>query len=519
MTPKDDLFRLIKSLSRNEKGYFRKDSQATAGTSGSNYLRLFDAIDLQDEYDEAALRKKFSGEKFVKQFHVAKNYLFNLILKSLESYHSSVDSELQSQLHRIEILYEKGFFDMCADLLPRLREKAITHERFAYLLNCFEWERRILLTGGRSQIKKEELEEILEQGNAALRKMVNHHEYQSIYNRLFFFIMRTGRLRTKEHQKEFELLSSSPLLENEALALSHRTRLLFNSIHYFCSFYSHNETGVNAGIKFQLRRLQLIETHPAGIRENPKEYIIILCDLLAHFGDQCHDDFFIYLEKIRSVEKDYEIKLPPELRAKIFFCAYSAELNYYSLCGEFSKLATLLPEIEKGISSFDKFYFSPTKLSLHFNIAYCHFGCGEYRAAMKWLNYMVNDTTKGIRPDHHCIPRIVLLIVHYELGNTDLLSYAISSTERYFLKNKRMYKGESLLLELFRKTLKAKSGADEKKLFISMKVKLEELMKDPYERNGIYYFDFLCWLESRITGKPFSALVKMKHAAKTQTAF
>jgi D-tyrosyl-tRNA(Tyr) deacylase len=89
MKASDSLFRLIKSLSKNEKGYFKKMAEALAGSGGSNYLLLFDAIDKQNEFDEAAIIKKYSKENFVKNLSVTKRNLTDLILKALRLYQSS----------------------------------------------------------------------------------------------------------------------------------------------------------------------------------------------------------------------------------------------------------------------------------------------------------------------------------------------------------------------------------------------------------------------------------------------
>ena len=94
MTPSEDLFRLIKSLTPNEKGYFKKFSKIHVREGKNNYMMLFEAIDKQIEYDEKAIINKFSKEQFVKQFPVAKNYLYNLILKALDVYHSVCDLEI-----------------------------------------------------------------------------------------------------------------------------------------------------------------------------------------------------------------------------------------------------------------------------------------------------------------------------------------------------------------------------------------------------------------------------------------
>ena len=101
---KDDLFQLIKSLSRNEKGYFKKYTllYSAQPESANNYTRLFDVIDGMDEYDEIALKKQFTGEKFINQLPVTKNYLYNSILKSLRSYSAQSNDNLK-------ILYSNYF--------------------------------------------------------------------------------------------------------------------------------------------------------------------------------------------------------------------------------------------------------------------------------------------------------------------------------------------------------------------------------------------------------------------------
>ncbi len=88
MGASDDLFQLIKSMSRSEKGYFKKyASKHTIGEKNS-YVKLFDAIDAQAAYDEDALKQKFRNDRFVSSLYSTKNYLFNLALKSLSAYHS-----------------------------------------------------------------------------------------------------------------------------------------------------------------------------------------------------------------------------------------------------------------------------------------------------------------------------------------------------------------------------------------------------------------------------------------------
>src|SRR5574343_228621 len=110
MKPSDELFLLIKSLKQTEKRYFKIYASKHVIGDKNNYVRLFEVIDKQNEFDEEKIKKVFTGSNFIKQLHVAKNYLYKLILKSLRNYHSEIspDAELKNMLMDVEILYEKA---------------------------------------------------------------------------------------------------------------------------------------------------------------------------------------------------------------------------------------------------------------------------------------------------------------------------------------------------------------------------------------------------------------------------
>ena len=95
----DTLHRLIRSLAKSEKRHFKLF--ASLHTGDKNYLRLFDAIDRQEEYDEARIKIKFQHERFIKQLSRVKNYLYSMILKSMSAYHrqdKSTDLQLAHTL-------------------------------------------------------------------------------------------------------------------------------------------------------------------------------------------------------------------------------------------------------------------------------------------------------------------------------------------------------------------------------------------------------------------------------------
>ena len=141
-TPSQDLFLLIKSLSKTEKRYFKKFSELH-GKEDNNYLLLFDAIAKQKEFNEEELKKLFKGQAFMRQFPVAKNYLFSKILDALEFYHrdASIHSTVRRNIYRAELLQKKGMYDQSLKMLQRARKEATELDLFHAMLEIqTQWE-------------------------------------------------------------------------------------------------------------------------------------------------------------------------------------------------------------------------------------------------------------------------------------------------------------------------------------------------------------------------------------------
>src|SRR5687767_10992763 len=88
-----DLFALIKSMSKAEKRFFTMNAMIYEGEK--NYVKLFNAIDKQDTYDEQKLRKELADESFVKHLRNEKHHLYEMILKSLRTQYQAGAPSIQ----------------------------------------------------------------------------------------------------------------------------------------------------------------------------------------------------------------------------------------------------------------------------------------------------------------------------------------------------------------------------------------------------------------------------------------
>ena len=75
--------------------------------------------DKQKQYNE----KKLNDLSFVKNLSAEKNYLYRLILKSLNAFHSKLNSKnkIYNWLQSVEILYHKGLYQQALKLTKKAR--------------------------------------------------------------------------------------------------------------------------------------------------------------------------------------------------------------------------------------------------------------------------------------------------------------------------------------------------------------------------------------------------------------
>ena len=220
---KTELFQLIKSLSKSEKRYFKLFCNQMGGAA--NYVRLFDAMDAQEGFDEDAIREKFHGEKMLRQLHVTKNYLRQLILKALRNYHSkfSKDAELKDMLRNVEILFHKELYNHCQTELRRAEKMAQDFELKTSLVDVITWKRKVEQALRPQNYKA--FHQILLEQDKALEKLKNVQSYWHLA-----VDVSSGMLDRRGSWKGVE----SPLLKFADRAQSLEAKVL-----YFNTLYVH----------------------------------------------------------------------------------------------------------------------------------------------------------------------------------------------------------------------------------------------------------------------------------------
>ncbi len=173
-----------------------------------------------------------------------------------------------------------------------------------------------------------------------------------------------------------------------------------------------------------------------------------------------------------------------------------------------------IPKIIEGLQHFDGKINKEEEMLFYYNISRVYFFTDDLKSALKYINLVLNENKPGLRDDVYTFARLVNLIIHFELNNIDLLEYNIKSTKRFLTVNKRDFKLETVFLNEMRKLVKAKNEEKQKEQFITFKENLMKVFEDPYEKIALDYFDFILWLDSKITNQSFAKLAIEKSESK-----
>ena len=141
-----------------------------------------------------------------------------------------------------------------------------------------------------------------------------------------------------------------------------------------------------------------------------------------------------------------------------------------------------------------------------------HFGAGNHKEALKWMNKILNDNEQSLRQDIYSFARLFNLILHFELNNIDLLDYIIKSTQRFLKKTEKNYKSEQVLIKYLKLLIKAANQEEKKAIYNSAINELSALFESEKEKIILQFFDVISWLKSKTSNTTFEDEVKKQHA-------
>jgi hypothetical protein len=486
MKTPDSLFTLIKLLTKNEKGYLKKHANFNSiNYELNNYIKIFNAIDAQTVYNETKLLKKFKNERFVKQFAVAKNYLYDVILEILEAYNKTC--ELRKLLNKTEILVGKGLFKGAKKMLKKTKKLAVDQEAFNNVLEIKLLEQDI----DRLQHNKEGLRNSMNIWDAEIKMIIaqleNLEKYKQLKDQLYLLYIEKGSSYTASETRNFGWIIEKPPLKNEDQVLSFRAKILFNEIH---AMYSEYTGDFERSYNHSLANRQEIQKNPSALKILSNSYV----SFLYSHGMRCANnglqakalEALLCLESLpckTEIEKNNRSFMIIRVKLKMYF-----KMKMLKEC------LMLIPEMERLLHKGAR-VDNLLKEEIYQQLIALLIFSKQYSVALNWFIKKNAEVPPLVHHELNYTERMLEIIFQYELGNINIVTNRLKSVHRFLMSKNKLNSWENSVLSFFFSLL---NEPENEAPGISNMIFLESETIHSLENNSILHFVILSWLKGVI---------------------
>lgn len=489
MKPKEDLFLLIKSLTKTEKGYFNKFAQMHGGNKDGNYLKLFNIIDGMESYDDDRLKKIVKGTSLAKHLSVSKNYLFKFILRALSSYHRENLPELQiyHQLAEERVLRARRLpIDQEAQL-NKAESTALEYGETQFLPLIY-WVRL-------NKNLRKNFEDHTDEQYAAWTKdfaQMGQNQLEEIQLAIIHMDVLRARKNVENYTKLLDEAVKLPLLKKYPSHLSVKSQLDYNAI---WDRYYHFKGDIDNYIRTNKASYELLVSQPNKFSEKNAHLIInnivILCS--AYLKQDNEAEVINTLKKLEAVDVGEHIGLD-RLKRRYLIEIELSRLSQFGKADEIKSFeAKVADEIEEVYA---------TEVLLNQGAIRFMLGVGlmlgnEASKALDYFNWILKDRTFSQYAYYpYCWYWSVL--AHYQMGNKTLISSLTSSINNILKKRLLKYPHEKELNKSFKKLASSKTTPSEMEALGEIKQILSDGFNKVNSVDQHGYEEMLEWLGKRL---------------------
>ncbi|TVR84697.1 MAG: hypothetical protein EA412_00205 [Chitinophagaceae bacterium] len=506
---KDALHELIHALTPMEKWRFKRYAGRYDKGATKKYVKLFDAIAKQSEYNEEKLIKRFRNEKFINQPAVAKNYLYNIIMKSLVEYDEKnvVEIEVNHLLLSVNKLFEKNLFKQAYKQLHKAQRLIKKHNLPTKSLEANLKEQNLATYTLPVHQQAKTFDKLHEKLIEEMSAFQTEREFILLWRKCMGTNYLYGWPRNNRELKKYLEIYQHPRLQHEPGGNMSYSRFCYLGImasyHELNGDYTKALSVYKDLLDFMENKISSKsttsgqkETHTLNNINNLFSYLITSLKT-EHFFIPDVQQKWGELENF-SLDKNYSDKI----REKAFFYFSMAELERLIVHSNYEEgQSTVIPIQNVLEDTYSKNTRSPFEYGLLVSLSRFCFYAGMYQQALYWINKANNHQAANKVEGNYGWLKILTIIIHLELGNDRVIEYSIKSTYRYLAQRKRLFRSEKIILEFFRNEVpKVYSDKDLNNALQKLYTSLKKIRNDRFEKHILDQFDILSWLKNRIKG-------------------
>ena len=506
---KDNLFLLIKSLTKSEKRQFKLYVGRLGVNSDSKFLNLFNLLEKSKIYDEKFILKNGTIKK--QQLANVKAHLYKQILISLKlnPSHQNIRSLIREQLDFASILYHKGLYKQSLKILDKAKDLAIQNEEKNLAFEIVELEkiveaqyitRSISTRADELTIQAKELSEL----NVITSKLSN------LSLQLYSIILKTGYVKNEAESEKVTNYFKNRLPKIELSKFGFREKLWLYKAYLWYSFLMQDFLNC---YKYASKWVNLFNQYPKMINLNPVFFLKGNNYLLESiFFIKNKPKFIQAYSNLKSKIENDTFPKDENVQTLSFLYLNFHSINSHFIDGSFEEGLELIPVIEKKLTYYSNRIDAHHKMIFYYKFASLHFGAGNNKKCIFYLDKIISNKTLSMREDLLCFSRVLNLVAHYEAGLDYHLETLLRSTYKFLIKMDDLHEVQKEMIKFIR-SLQDMYPHDLKKAFKKLHAQLKTFEDHPYERRAFLYLDVISWLESKIENKPVGQVIKAKYLA------
>lgn len=494
MSEKNDLHKIIHSLTPNEKAYFKKFAYKSKSDNEKPYLILFDAILKQEVYDEDALKKKLKGTKLINNFSASKNYLSDLIVNTFSTIqeNNSVENKLITIIQQFPFLLERRANSLLEKKIIQAKKIILDFELYTYFSVVNNYENLIIDIDKNYESKKIKLVEELKNINI---KLNNIQLYQQLKDEWLMLRQDTNTYIRAINKIDFvaEKLEN-PFLKNIENATTIASKILF---YYVRIGYLLMINDVENAYKDSVKQYLVLKENANYCKANEREVIIIHSNFILRMLNANNYKYFDEVKNnllhFLSDSKDVDLVQSKKLNIAL------VEKNKHLEKNEFDKIYTLLPTYLKVLNFYNK--RQDIQLSMLYDMAIIYFYNDKFEDCLNYIAQVLNHKSLHTMIDLESYSLLLKMFVFIEINQTHHFDNNIENLRRKLYRDDKMFKAENAILKMLVEYNAANSTSNKIKILTTHKQYIETILQDKLEQNIINYFPIHLWLDAKLEQK------------------
>jgi hypothetical protein len=492
----DPLFQLIKSLTKNEKTYFRKWVAGFTPDRSPGYMQLFDAILERDDPDEQVLRKTFSSGRSAAHYATLKQYLYDKLLDALHQYQKDqhLPDKAEAFKREAELLIRRELHGPGLERLNKARKLGYKLEYYSFLIDVLRLENHTLglfkLNEGVARKKAI---------NQEIRQLLHYLEqeqfYFEIYDQLFTYGRKEPALRHPEELEQITRQLQEKELSDPDILHSLRSKHLYYGIH----ITYHTLIGdYEQAYRFNKEILAIWAQYPLLKKARLKQYLLLYMNYL----NRCYllkkvPEFRAGIEQLRAVRaSDAGLRHFIQVRLALF------ALLYHEMSGDFDDFETTRHMAGEALALSQRSEITTEQRLILYNLAYQLFLQSRYSDALDaCLAFEQLGAKTDIQDYLRRSNQLLKLLLHFELGDYQLLENTWRNHYQQLQKTGQLFAFEELFILMIRDFARVAHEYRPQLDYEHYIKAFTELKADPQEGKTFEYLDVVSWLRARAVNR------------------